>query len=848
MQRDAQRVLLRLAELAIKLGRRAMSSDELTNLTAAAPSHRSGIDEMQSAPGFIRPHWQAMRASFDRLGNAELSVRAESSRRILAEHGVTCYVNRGGMDFDEPWQLDLMPLVISAADWQELEAGLIQRANLLNLMLADLYGTQRLVRDGFIPAPLVYANPGYLRPCQALLEPGHRYLQSYAADLARLPDGRWHVLADRTQAPDGLGFALENRSVLSRVLPEVMLEVQPRPVCDMLRLRSDGLRAFGARQLENPTVILLTPGPRHSAYFAHVYLARLLGLTLVEGDDLTVRDRSLFIKSLDGLRRVDVVLRRVNDAFCDPLELRSDSVLGVPGLVEAARAGQVSISNALGTGLLECPAFMPFLPSICRHLLQDDLLLPSLATWWCGQARDQDYVREHLDELSLVPAFHPAEVDSLAGRIRARDCLNSLTELRLRPHELVAQEIVPWSRTPVGPNYHDDPLPFVLRAFVLHDGTKWTAMAGGLARIVGHERGLAGRWPAAGLSKDVWILPDGNSENAGTHHAGPPALVREGMPSDLPSRAAENFYWLGRYTERLEQIARLSRCVLHYLAFGSDLGDQGRLIPLQGMLARLGLTRDSGHSSICRELLQQEILLWVSGDECPGGARDVLRRIHFASFSVRDRLSADTWRILNRLETNAQPNTGRSQLVPATASLHQLVLDLAAFSGMEMENTTRGYGWVFLDLGRRLERGVSMARLMEAVLGCGSDRDALFEPALEISDSVMTHRRRYFAEPSLASTTEVLVEDASNPRSLAFQVTSMQNHAAALPKGTHSEGAELVQSRIVQLAARLREQLPASAQSTAPATEIYAEAAAELNGVSELLTQVYFSHVRPQVS
>jgi uncharacterized circularly permuted ATP-grasp superfamily protein/uncharacterized alpha-E superfamily protein len=825
-----------------------MSLDKPTNLTAAAQSDRSGFEEMQSAPGSIRPHWQAMKASFDRLGSAELSARAESSRRILAEHGATCYVNRNGTELDEPWQLDLMPLVLSTEEWHEIETGLIQRAHLLNLVLADLYGTQRLVRDGFIPAPLVYANPGYLRPCQALLEPGHRYLQIYAADLARLPDGRWRVIADRTQVPDGLGFALENRLVLSRVLPEVMLEVQPRPVWDMQRLRSDWLRAFGVRQLENPTVALLTPGPRHSAYFAHVYLARLLGLTLVEGDDLTVRDRRLFLKSLDGLRRVDVVLRRINDAFCDPLELRSDSIIGVPGLVEAARAGQVNISNALGTGLLDCPAFMPFLPNICRHLLHEDLRLPSLASWWCGQARAQEYVRDHVDELSLVSAFQPAKVDGPAGRIKACDSLDSLARLCLSPHELVAQEIFPWSRAPVGPHFDDVPLPFLLRAFVLHDGTKWTAIAGGLARIVGDGRGTAGTIPEAGLSKDVWVLPDGNSENAGVHLAGPPALVREGMPSDLPSRAAENFYWLGRYTERLEQIARLSRCVLHCLAFGSDLRDQGRLIPLQGLISRLGLSRDSGESKTCRELLQQEILILVAGEDHPGGVRNLLRRIRFAGFSVRDRLSADTWRILNRLETDAPPNSGSNQLVTTTLALHQLVLDLAAFSGMEMENTTRGYGWVFLDLGRRLERGVSMANLMESVLRGGLDRDFLFEPALEISDSVMTHRRRYFAESSLASTTDVLVEDASNPRSLAFQIASMQNHAASLPKGTNSQGVEVVQSRIDQLAARMRPRLAVPGQSMAPTAEYFAEAAAELNGISDLLTQVYFSHIRPQVS
>lgn len=809
------------------------------------------FDECTHPHGGTRPHWQKFISCLDHLGAKELGKRAEDSRRILSEHGVTCFVNRHGTGADELWQLDLLPLILGGGEWRAIEAGLIQRARLLNLVLGDLYGTQRLVRDGFVPAPLVFANSGYLRACQAIDVPGGAYLQIYAADLARSPDGQWWVLADRTQGPGGLGFALENRSILSRVLPEAMRAVQPRTISDTLRIRRDALRCFAPQPADNPSIVLLTPGPRNEAYFEHAYLSRLLGLTLVEGDDLTIRDRRLFIKTLDGLRRADVVLRRVSDLFCDPLELRGDSLLGVPGLVEAARAGHVSLGNALGTGLLESPAFMPFLPGLCRHLLDEELHLPSVATWWCGQAREQSFVRDHLEELVLRPALSLAGATIRPSELPAEQRAALMEQLRLRPHEFVGQEQVRLSQAPVWHQAQRDARPFFLRVFVLHDGNDFKVMAGGLARVVDQERMGSFAMPLSGLSKDVWVLPDGEWNGAPAHVVAAPQPALERAPSDLPSRTADNFFWLGRYTERLEQLVRVSRYALRCMGDDSSLAGKGRLEPLERMLARLGLVSRPAASQGSRETLQKEILLLLFQEDRSAGVRDLLKRIHLAAFSVRDRLSADTWRLLNRLEPDARQRPGRLPLVQASATLHTLVLDLAAFSGMEMENMTRGHGWAFLDLGRRIERGAFTATLMEAVWQREADVDWLLEPALEIGDSVMTHRRRYFSEPRLASVFEVLVMDAANPRSLAFQLAAIRSHAASLPCGVNPEGVATVQRRVQQLEARFQSLSqptagePPDAVPTAASVGGFAAGLAEL---SELLTQVYFSHVTPQVN
>src|ERR1022692_3462939 len=295
-----------------------MTSRNTESPAQPPPDTGTAWDELHLASGELRPHWQPLMASLDALGCDELAIRVENSRRILREHGVSCFSSQGGQERDVPWELDCIPFVVSAEDWRELEAGLVQRARLLNLILGDLYGVQHLVRDGLVPAPLIHANPDYLRACQAVRVPGVNYLHMYAADIARGPEGRWCVLADRTQIPSGFGFVLENRSVLSRVLGEVLQAVRPRSLSETLPIYREALRRLAPAGTDNPAIALLTPGPRNESYFEHAYVARLLGFTLVEGGDLTVRDRRVWLKTLEGLRPVDVILRRVNDAFCDP--------------------------------------------------------------------------------------------------------------------------------------------------------------------------------------------------------------------------------------------------------------------------------------------------------------------------------------------------------------------------------------------------------------------------------------------------------------------------------------------------------------------------------------------------
>jgi uncharacterized circularly permuted ATP-grasp superfamily protein/uncharacterized alpha-E superfamily protein len=728
-------------------------------------------------------------------------------------------------------------------------------------VLQDLYGFQHLLRDGWLPAPVLYGNPQFLRGCQGVRVPGGNYIPFYAVDLARSPDGKWWVLADRTQAPSGIGFALENRALVSRVLPEALEAVQPKFVGAMLPHIRKTLMGL-AQGSDHPNVVVMTPGQRNEAYFEHAYIARLLGFALVEGGDLTVRDRRVFMKTLEGLRPVDVILRRVNDALCDPLELRGDSLLGVPGLLEAVRAGKVTLANALGCGVMESPAMMAFLPNLCRFLLQEELLLPSVATWWCGEPYEEHFVSSNLDRYAVRSAYtlarKPEETRgySAARRMALREAIHD------RPHEYIGQEEVLLSHLPTLSGGGIGASPFVLRVFAVCSGDDVHVMPGGIVRLSDQAAQGSLAVSLTGRNKDVWVLPREDGPDAGAMPLvvmPAPFVSRDAL--DIPSRTADNLFWLGRYTERLEYLLRTIRCTVRSVT--GDFGAIGlrRLGALAELLRRLGLLGEGGEGDTgahLRDRVASELMSLIHDRNRAGNVVDLIGRIHQAGFAARDRLSMDMWRLLTRMEHKLEGEvggeSGEGSLLEASSTLDSLVLDLAAFSGMEMENMTRGHGWVFLDFGRRLERSLNGLDLLEAAFGpldAASEEQAaqLMEPVLEICDSVITYRQRHFAEMRLHAVLALLLQERENPRSLAFQLAAMQHHATELPTQPNPEAVAQVRERIASLSSRIDTlDLKSSGHGAPLSLEPLSTCGDQLIEVSELLTQVYFSHVLPMVN
>ncbi|MBS1877309.1 MAG: circularly permuted type 2 ATP-grasp protein [Acidobacteria bacterium] len=741
------------------------------------------FDEMVGADGAPRSHWARVVNFLSSLNREGLAHRWDEGRRVIQQNGITYNVYGDPLSVDRPWPLDPIPLILDPAEWASIEAAIIQRATLLNAILKDLYGPQRLLYDRQLPAELVLAHPSYLRQCHGVMQPGGSFLHLYAADLARSPDGKWWVIADRAQAPSGTGYALENRMVSNRTMPDLLSRSNVRPLEEFFQTLMRTLLEIAPSHRENPRVVLLTPGPYNETYFEHALLARRLGISLVEGGDLVVRDRRVFLKTLGGLLPVDVILRRQDDSFCDPLELRADSLLGVPGLLQAIRDGHVAVANMLGSGVAETAALSAFLPGLCKHLLSEELKMPSVATWWCGQDVPKQYVLDHPGGLVIKPALRarrepPVFIDKLSDADRRQ----FLAKLKSRPQEYVAQEQVALGTTPVWNSHGLLPRHFVLRVHAVATRGTYAVLPGGLTRFSASKDSLVVSVQSGGGSKDAWVLSKGPVPPMPPPQ--PRSLVTDinRATFDLPSRVADNLFWMGRYAERVDFGIRLVRGGLVRVARESRTNQD--LSAICDVLQGLGYLEDP-EARLEVSILAKELDTLVTDPERRGGLLWTLNKMHRLGWLLRDRISADTWLVLSRLTQKfVEPLPGDPfRRSAAIDLLDRSILRLSAFSGYVMEAMTRGAGWAFLDIGRRLERAVQVLEMLRFGLALGvEDNEAdRLEALLEVSDSIITYRSRYMSSMQPELVVDLLLLDEANPRSVAFQLARLQEHIERLP-------------------------------------------------------------------
>jgi uncharacterized circularly permuted ATP-grasp superfamily protein/uncharacterized alpha-E superfamily protein len=736
-------------------------------------------DELSADGVTPRPHWAHLMESLQAIGPEELGRRWARAERRIRENGITYNVYGDPLGANRAWQIDIVPLLISADDWRYIEAGIIQRARLLNLLLEDLYGGQKLVVQGHFPAELLYANPAFLRPLVGVHVPAHSYLHMLAVDIARSPDGQWWVLADRTQSPSGSGYALENRTIVSDVLPDLFRTSNVLRLAPFFRAQRDALTKLTQR--ENPRIVLLTPGPLNETYFEHSYIARYLGFTLVQGADLTVRKRHVYLKTVDGLEQVDVILRRVDDSFCDPLELRSDSLLGVPGLVDAIVAGNVKVANALGSGLIETAAIMPFLPGLSKQLLGEALKLPSVATWWCGQDYALDWVLDHLDSVVVKPAFPSRGMEPVFGAdLPSAEKGKFADQLRSRPYEYVAQEQVALSTAPVWDKGRLNSRSVVLRTYVLNTGSEWVAIPGGLVRVAEAE-GSVVSMQRGGHSKDAWVLWDGPVDTFSMLRPQNEPVELRRVSRVVPSSVADNAFWLGRYVERAENIARILRAMIPRVR----RAEEAELV----CLIRLHKCLESRHSKMPKGKhrhptsldLEQEITSLISDTKRSDSMVCTLAEVSRIGGSIRERLSADMMFLIGQLRDSIRIGQN-TPFLEYPAMLTDCLELLSAFSGMERENINRGMGWLFMTTGRRLERAIYLSRQLREITTPAAEQDPLLECLLEVADSSMTYRTRYYTTLQPLAVLDVLMADETNPRSLEFQLSHLADLYDKLPR------------------------------------------------------------------
>ncbi|HRG94753.1 MAG TPA: circularly permuted type 2 ATP-grasp protein [Polyangiaceae bacterium] len=745
-----------------------------TLLQSYEPS-KSRYNEMLDDARSPRPHWRAFLSRLAGFSPETTAQRSEFVQDAIVSDGVTYNVYADPQGTSRPWELDLLPFILPPGEWEGIAAAVAQRARLLNAVLRDLYGPQKLFAEGLLPPALVFGQRSFLWPMQNIAPPDGVLLHLYAADLARSPNGKWWVLSDRTRSPSGAGYALQNRMTLSRAFPDAFRDLHVEQLAPFFKALQDSLYRLAPTSSEPPLVALLTPGPYNETYFEHSFLARYLGFPLVEGQDLIVRGDRVYLKTLRGLRRVHAILRRLDDDFCDPVELRADSALGVPGLLHAIRAGNVVVANAPGTALLETGAFGGFYPAVSERLFGEKLAMPSIATWWCGEEPALDYVLGHLDDLVIKPAYPSMRFEPTFGHaLDSADRAAMVERLRAQPHAYVAQERVHLSQSP---RWNGDgrlvPRATTLRVFAVATPSGYMVMPGGLTRVAPQDGDVVSmQW--GGTSKDTWILADKpvTSIPLRRPRLGVQDIAKSAV--DIASRVGENLYWMGRYAERCEGLARLLRAGLVRIADDSP-DEHAAIASLTEIAVRLKVFKvyeASGKSTKAKAPPPPNLVDAVVDASIPGGLAANVARLHSCANQVRERMSTDNWHVLNRL-LKRMPGPD-AQLGAALESLDEVMLACVSLAGFALDDMTRDDSWQFMLLGRRLERLAHFAGVIAHVLEFDEGRRVeSLEWLLEVANSIVTFRARYRRSPELLPVLHLVVLDESNPHAVLFQLCEL---------------------------------------------------------------------------
>ncbi len=765
-------------------------------------------------PQDIQELWKLVISTFKDLGSSDIEHRIRNIHRLLKENGVAYNIYTDPSGGSRAWELDPIPQLITAAEWEVMNKGLTQRANLFNLMLQDIYGPQRLIKEGVIPQELIYMHPGFLRSCVNINLPHQQHLIVYAADIGRGSDGQNWIISDRTQAPSGYGYALENRLAMSSVLPELFNNLNVSKLTSYFDAFQLSLQMIAPYASHSPRVVILTPGPENETYFEHSYLAAYLGLTLVEGNDLMVKDNFLWLKTIEGLEKVDVILRRMDDAYCDPLELKSDSLLGVPGLLQVVRKGNVAIANPLGSSVIENAALMPFLHLAARRLLDEELIIPSIATWWCGQPTEMKYVIENLQHLVIRrinrrKAGTRSAIDGASLSQAKRSEL--IDEISAYPHLFAGQEKIGFSSTPSWVDGEIHPSHALIRSFLVRNQDSYHVMPGGLTRTSFIKDSFIISNQTGGISKDTWVIsPEKNDKQPSTFQIINKPTASVSQKDSLPSHTAENLFWVGRYTERLINNARLLRTTMEYMSqhnqsdnpfyFNTKIKLLHTLTHCTFSYPGFVITDDPKKEE---ELILNpwpELTLHVYDEHKSGSLSQNLALFKKSVYHVRNFLSPDTWHIIRQLDEiwSDVEHTSQNNRILMISDIDKLNASMFSILGMNRENARREQEWAILDLGRKFEQVFFIIRFLQNIFAKKTDDRTEYELiqfVLTATQSIVTYRYTYRNHLQFPLLLDLMVLDMNYPKSLAYLIEKIKMHIEAMPKAgsANSDPERLIQ-------------------------------------------------------
>ncbi|CAN5532160.1 circularly permuted type 2 ATP-grasp protein [soil metagenome] len=842
-----------------------------TLLQQYIPPHRSH-NEIYEDDKSIRPDWELFFSSLSNLGENEIKARSQVILRLLKENGVAYNVYNDPSGESRPWELDTIPQLITAGEWKKINAGLIQRAELFNLLLKDIYGPQTLIKEGILPQELIYMHPGFIRSCVNIKVPAQQHLVMYAADMARGTDGRLWVISDRSQAPSGYGYALENRFAMNSVLPELFSGLQVSRLSPFFDSLQSALTNIAPHKKEDPRVVILTPGPDNETYFEHAYLAAYLGLTLVQGNDLMVKDNFVWLKTIEGLEKVDVILRRLDDIYCDPLELKSDSLLGVAGLLQVVRKGNVAIANPLGSSIIENAGLVPFLPSIARHFFGKDLLTPSIATWWCGQPKELQYVIDNIKHLVVRRIYR-----NVAGTRSAIDGA-SLTvekikelalEIKANPYLYVGQEKIHFSSTPSFVDGKIHAGHSLLRSFLVSSKDSFVAMPGGLTRTSYQANDFIISNQSGDISKDTWVLSDEENQLQPVKFQ----LITDSMQTlqtkrSLPSHTAENLFWVGRNTERVINNSRLQRTVMQYILQNNN-SFKGENIATRDILLQAVTSCTYTYPGFATvDETEKKADLFTNpfaefsdilyNDLRNGSLTNNLSMLKRSVYSVRNFWSLDTWRVLRQIDESwdTAKKTANTDHLGMIGTIDTLNIYMFAFLGMNRESVRREQGWNILDLGRKLEQAIYIVSLLRNIFQQKQNEQVeyeLLDAVLIATQSRITYRYTYRDHLQLPLMLELLMLDMNYPQSLAYLVHKIKRYVSLLPKsgknGLLSEHEKVILEADTLLKQTSSAKLSQADETSGEYTELQIfldDLYGLLTHTSMLVSKTYFKHTLSQ--
>ena len=831
------------------------TNTHLETLTKGYFTNRTLLDECFDFEGDVKEHWKKLLTNIELLDTEELKGRQQELLTLLKENGVTYNVYGDTDGLNRPWLLDAMPLLISAAQWRITVRGMKQRAYVLNKILEDIYGERRLLKEKIIPPELIYAHSGFLRPCDKIKLPGENQLILYASDLSRGPDGKVWVLKDRTQAPSGMGYALENRSALSRVLPELFKGHKTARLGGFFNSMMEAFLEIAPQGKEQPRIVLLTPGPRNETYFEHAFLASHMGFTLAQGDDLVARDGFVWIKTVEGLEKVDVILRRVDDGYCDPLELREDSHLGIPGLLEVVRRGNVSIANPLGSSILENTGLMAFMHNIFKYFLNEDPIFQMVATWWCGQKKEMDYVIQHIDELVIKKIDRTSGSGTVIGsRLSKAEKQTLIEKIKVQPFLYVGQEEVGFSTSPVFTKDKLEPRYTVLRTFLVASKGDYEVMPGGLSRCSPEKGSFLVSNQDGGIAKDTWVETQAKSATTLIHHAD---LRRKAV---LPSRAAENLYWVGRYSQRVLRTSRFIRIVLRNLT-QSGYSSSGQESEAQKALLQTVTHLTSSYPGFIEEDENfttddklREIHKLICDPSQEGGILFTVNNLIKAMYAVRDKWAVDNWRIIDDIEDSKRKLEvlETDGIRHVFSSLDKLNGSLLSFLEMNRQSMYRGEGWLMYRIGQLIEEISLELTQYRALLTFQYEESVEFqilEALLVSNQNLSNYRSVYRTYFDIAPALDLLFLNKQNPISILSQLEMLMKFIDQLPqraKGAHdSDISNLVfecysQARLITIDELMK--VDPELNVRANLDGVCEQLSSKISKLSVALTATYFSH------